>query len=78
MSSDGYIGNLGRQDFDDTLAENAEMMPVRFFGRLLPSGTISAARSKRDPSTLTLALCIILPGGLFVLAGLALRRYLKG
>jgi hypothetical protein len=46
MSSDGYIGNLGRQD--------------------------------SDPSLLTLALCIILPGGLFVLAGLVLLRYLKG
>jgi hypothetical protein len=65
MSSDGYIGNLGRQDseYDDTLAENAEMIPPCF---------------TRDPSLLTLALCIILPGGLFILAGLALRRYLKG
>jgi len=78
MSSDGYIGNLGRQDFDDTFAENAEMTPVRFFDRLLPNGTISLARSKHDPSLLTLALCIILPGGLFILAGLALRRYFKG
>ena len=61
--SDGYIGNLGRQDFDDTFAENAEMTPPH---------------SMRDPSLLTLALCIILPGGLLVLAGFALRRYLKG
>jgi hypothetical protein len=63
--SDGYIGNLGRQDseFDDTFSENAEMTPPR---------------STHDPSMLTLALCIILPGGLLVLAGFALRRYLKG
>ena len=63
MSSDTYIGNLGRQDFDDTFAENAELTPQR---------------STHDPSLLTLALCIILPGGLLVLAGFALHRYLKG
>jgi hypothetical protein len=65
MSSDGYIGDLGRQDsdYDDTLAENAEMTPKP---------------PQKEISLLTVALCIILPGGLFVLAGLALRRYLKG
>jgi predicted methyltransferase MtxX (methanogen marker protein 4) len=61
----GYIGDLGRQDseYDDALAENAEMTPMM---------------RQKEISLLTLALCIILPGGLFVLAGLALRRYLKG
>jgi hypothetical protein len=57
-----YIGNLGRQDseYDDTLAENAEM---------------TIMTRQKEIGLLTLALCIILPGGLFVLAGLALRRY---
>ena len=61
----GYIGDLGRQDseYDDALAENAEMTPMM---------------RQKEISLLTLALCIILPGGLFVLAGLALRRYFKG
>ena len=63
MCNDGYIGDLGRQDFDDTFAENAEMTPKP---------------PQKEISLLTVALCIILPGGLFVLAGLALRRYLKG
>jgi len=61
----GYIGDLGRQDseYDDALAENAEMTPMM---------------RQKEISLLTLALCIILPGGLFVLAGLVLLRYLKG
>jgi hypothetical protein len=65
MSNDGYIGNLGRQnsEYDDALAENAEMTPMTH---------------QKEISLLTMALCIILPGGLFILAGLALRRYLKG
>jgi len=59
-----YIGNLGRQnsEYDDTLAQCAEMTP---------------ATRQKEISTLTMALCVILPGGLFVLAGLALWRYFK-
>jgi len=61
----GYIGDLGRQnsEYDDTLAQSAEMTPMIH---------------QKEISLLTTALCIILPGGLFILAGLALHRYFKG
>jgi hypothetical protein len=60
-----YIGNFGRQDaeFDNSLAENAEATPP------LPSKEISLP---------LLALLIVLPGGLFILGGIMLHKYLKG
>jgi hypothetical protein len=50
MSSDGYIGGLGRQDseYDDTLAQCAEMTP---------------APRQKEIGLLTVVLCVILPGG---------------
>ena len=56
---------LGRQDseYDNSLAEYAEAVPA------LPQKEISLP---------LLALLIVVPGGLFVLAALALRRHLKG
>jgi hypothetical protein len=59
-----YIGHLGRQesDFDNRMAEYAEMIPPQ---------------PKPPMSMILLAALIIVPGGLFVLAGLALRKYLK-
>ncbi len=59
-----YIGDLGRQDsqFDDTLALNAEFVtPPKHDGI----------------SYVTLAACVLLPGGLFVLAALLIRNHLK-
>jgi hypothetical protein len=52
-----YIGNLGRQDgdFDNSMAENAESTP--------PSPC-------KEISLPLLALLIVLPGGLFILAGI--------
>jgi hypothetical protein len=63
--STAYIGHLGRQasDFDNTFAENAEMTAP------LPQKPLSIA---------FIAACIILPLGLFVLAGTLIHRHLKG
>ena len=59
-----YIGHLGRQDsqFDDTLALNAEFVLTPHADRI---------------SYVTLAACVLLPGGLFVLVALLLRNHLK-
>ena len=57
-----YIGDLGRQDsqFDDTLALNAEFVLTPHADRI---------------SYVTLAACVLLPGGLFVLVALLLRNH---
>jgi hypothetical protein len=59
-----YIGDFGRQDsqFDDTLALNAEFVLTPHAARI---------------SYVTLAACVLLPGGLFVLATLLIRNHLK-
>lgn len=63
---DRYLGNLGRQDseFDNTLAEWAgdAPLPVRNTNFLLG---------------LLVTLCVILPGGILVLAALAARKFIK-
>ena len=58
-----YIGQLGRQDseYDNTLAENAEMIPPP---------------APRELSLPLVAACVVMPFGLFILGALALRRHL--
>jgi hypothetical protein len=60
-----FIGNLGRQDseFDDILALNAEFVQVQ--------------TAQQSIGLVTLAACVILPGGLLVLVALLIRNHLK-
>ena len=64
MQSAHFIGHLGRpnSDYDNTFAENAEMTP--------PPPT-------QPISLMLVAACVILPGGVLVLAAILLRKYLK-